>query len=224
MQATFRAPCDLSGVTPNKEWIATLLRQNPDLTGWPFFVDLWTPRKEECKPKYVEGIWEAEIVLSDGDFGGVDHWKIDGKNGLFYAARALEDDTSPRSDNPQNTLDFGLAIIRVAEILAVASSFSNFLCGDQCDINAKIPLTIKWTGLQNRTLSSWADRGRWLDEGYHCRTNTVSKTVEIPLACSPDQIALFTQEIVDELFLHFDWKCPEAVIEELVDKLLNRNL
>ena len=225
MRTTFRAPCDLSEVTPSKEWIATLLRQNPDLTGWPFFVDLWTPRKPEFKPKLVNDIWEAELISYDDDFRTVDHWRIDAKRGLFYAARALEDDTSPRSRNLGETLDFGLAIIRIAEILAIASSFSNFLCGEKCDSSAKISLTFKWTGLQNRSLSSWADPGRHLSEDYRCNTDMVSKNVEIPLASSPDQIALFTQKIVDELFLHFDgWKCPRVVIEDLVGKLLNRNI
>lgn len=225
MQATFLVPCDLSEIRPDKEWITILLRQNPDLTGWPFFVDLWTPRRPEFKPHIMNGIWEAKLVKSDDDFDGIDHWRIDGKRGLFYAARALEDDTSPGSPSPGNTLDFGLAILRTAEILAIAVRFASFLCEKSFDANDKVFITIKWTGLQGRILSSWANPGRHLSENYQCHSDTATKTVEVPLTTTHDQIALFTQEIIDELFLQFDgWVCPSVVVEDLVGKLLNRKL
>lgn len=223
MQATFRVPCDLSEVRADKQWITNLLLQNPDLTGWPFFVDLWTPSVPEFKPQIREGIWEAILNRPDDDYGGIDHWRIDAKKGLFYAARALEDDTSPRNLKPEKTLDFGLAILRTAEILAIAISFANYLCKDNHDAN--VSLTIKWIGLQDRVLSSWAEPGRHLHRNYQSHTDAVSKIVEIPLASTQDQIVLFTQEIVDELFLCFDgWVCSTIAVEELVDKLLNRKL
>jgi hypothetical protein len=226
MHATFLTPCDLSAVRPDKEWIENLLRQNPDLTGWPFFVDLWTPRRPEFKPQIIDGIWEARLVSSDDDLKGVDHWRIDAKRGLFYAARALEDDTSPGSPKPGRTLDFSLAILRTAEILFIAVRFASFLCKDDHDTNAKVSLAIKWTGLQGRILSSWANPGRHLSENYQCNTDdVVIKIVEIPFTSSHDQIVLFTQEIVGELFLQFDgWACPSVVVEDLVGRLLNRKL
>lgn len=227
MQATFLAPCDLSAVRPDKEWITNLLRQNPDLTGWPFFVDLWTPRRPEFKPQIIDGIWEAKLIKSGDDFseGGVDHWRVDAKRGLFYAARALEDDTSSGSPMPGKTLEFGLAILRTAEILAIAVRFAGFLCEGKCDANAKLSMTIKWTGLQGRVLSSWANPGRHLSDNYECHADTATKTVEVPLTSTHDQIVLFTQEIIDELFLQFDgWSCSSVVVEDLVGKLLNRKL
>lgn len=225
MQATFLAPCDLSGARPDKEWITNLLRQNPDLTGWPFFVDLWTPRKPEFRPQILDRIWGAKLDRSGDGINGLDHWRIDAKRGLFYAARALEDDTSPQSPTHGETLDFGLAILRTAEILAIAVRFASFLCKDTCDADTKVSLTIKWTGLQDRTLSSWANPGRHLSENYQCHTDSATKTVEVPLSSTHDQIALFTQEIIDELFLQFDgWTCPSVVVEDLVNRLLNRKL
>jgi len=224
VQTTFRAPCDLSDVQPNKEWITNLLRQNPDLTGWPFFVDLWTPRKPEFKPRIQDGIWEAILDRSEEE-RGIDNWRIDAKRGLFYAARVLEDDTSSESPESGKTLDFGLAILRTAEILAIAVRFVSFLCVDNSNSDAKLTLNIKWTGLQDRILSSWVNPGRYLSENYQCHTDTVEKTIEIPLASSIDQIVLFTQELVGELFLQFDgWVCPQVVIEDLVGKLFSRKL
>lgn len=225
MQATFLVPCDLSSVRPDKQWITNLLHQNPDLTGWPFFVDLWTPRQPEQMPQIRDGIWEARLVCSDDDYREIDHWRIDAKRGLFYAARALEDDTSPRSPKPGRTMDFGLAILRTAEFIAVAVRFANYLCGESNENEMKISLTIKWSGLQDRILTSWANPGRHLSGNYQCHTETVTKTVEIPLASTSDQIVLFTQKIMDDLFLCFDgWTCSGKVIEDLVDRLLNRKL
>lgn len=225
MQTTFLVPCDLSEAKPDKRWIENLLRQNPDLTGWPFFVDLWTPRIPEHKPIIRDGIWEANIGESDDGFSGIDHWRIDAKRGLFYAARALEDDTSSNNAAPGKTLDFGLVILRTAEIIAIAIRFASFLCQDKSDTNAKLHLTIKWSGLQDRVLVSWAERGRSLHGDYHCHTDTITKRIEIPITSSHDQIVIFTKEIVDELFLNFDgWECSASVVEDLVGRLFNRKL
>jgi len=225
MRTTFLVPCDLSDIRPDKTWITSLLRQNPDFTGWPFFVDLWTPRNPEYRPKIKDGIWEAKIVRSDDDFDEIDHWKIDAKRGLFYAARALEDDTSPRSPNPSKTLDFGLAILRTAEILAIAVQFSNYLCEDKNAAKGKIKLTIRWTGLEGRNLSSWANPGRSLSESYVSSTDVISKSVYVPIKSGHDQLVLFTKEIIEDLFLSFDgWVCPDSEIEDLVGRLFNRTI
>ncbi len=228
MEVTFRAPCDLSDARPDKQWIENLLRQNPDLTGWPFFVDLWTPRRPEWRPRIREGVWEARMDAS-GDkedyHGGIDFWRVDAKRSLFFAARALEDDTEPKSPNPGKTLEFTLAIVRTAEILAVAVRFASFLCEDQRDDDAKVPLTLKWSGLNGRVLSAWASPGRSLSMDYQSHTDVVKKTVELPLSSTRDQITLFTQKIVDDLFLCFDgWVCPSVVVDDLVHKLLSRRL
>lgn len=223
MQITFLVPCDLSEVLPDQQWIAQLLLQNPDLTGWPFFVDLWNARRPEFKPHIKDGVWEAKLDGSDDEDLGIDHWRIDARRGLFYAARVLEDDTSG-IQKPEKTLEFGLAILRTAEILAIAVRFASYLCEGKCDADANISLSFKWTGLQGRVLSSWANPGRGLHENYQCHTDTVTKVVEVPIASSNDQIVLFTQKIVNELFLDFGWRCPTVVVEELAGKLLNRTL
>lgn len=225
MQATFQAPCDLSAEKPNKLWITKLLRQNPDLTGWPFFVDLWTPRDPGFSPKIRDGVWEARIVRSEGDndFQKIDHWRIDAKQGLFYVARALEDDTSSRNPNCGNTLDYVLAIVRTAEILAIAVRFSNYLCKENLNTNPKVSLSFEWSGLKGRVLSSWTNPARKLSEENVCHTDTVSKFIEVPLAATHDQIVLFTQEIVEDLFLNFDgFECSASVVQDLVSKLLKR--
>lgn len=226
MQTTFKAPYDLSNVQPSRGWIENLLRQNPDLTGWPFFVDLWTPRNPDQKPKIVNGVWEAKLVsIGDGLFDGIDHWRIDGKRGLFYAARVLEDDISRSNSEKGKTLDFGLAILRTAEVIAIAIRFVNFVGSDVETESLTFPLNIKWIGLQDRVISSWANPGRGLYGTYPCNSDSVSKTVDVPLAGTHDQISLLTQKIVGELFLQFDgWSCSTSVIEDLVGRLLNRKL
>ena len=225
MQVTFHMPCDLKDINPNQQWISKLLLTNPDLTGWPFFVDLWNARKPEFKPIFKNGIWEAKIVHSADDFGGIDYWKIDARNGLFYAARALEDDTSPNSPNKFNTLEFALAILRVVEIIYIAVQFAKYLCTDDQESNENILFQFKWTGLNNRVISNWADRMRLLYGDYTCHTDSVEKTLEIPVTCSKDQVSVYSKIVLDELFLHFDgWTCSPKAMDELAGTLLYRKL
>lgn len=225
MEAAFKVPCDLSDVQPSQEWITKLLLQNPDLTGWPFFVDLWTPKQPEWRPRIRNGVWECRVDKPSGDYPGIDFWRVDGRKGLFFAARALEDDTSPRVPDRGKLLEFSLAILRTAEVLAIAIRFANYLCAEKCDGDATVRATFKWTKLQGRYLSNWADRGRMLSRDYQCHSQSVSKGIDVPLQSTKDQLALYTGAVVADLFLAFDgWVCPSSVIEDLVGRLLDRRL
>lgn len=226
MEVTFAMPCDLSHVHPTQQWIAALLRQNPDVTGWPFFVDLWNAQHPEFKPVIKDGIWEARVFQTTDEYdGGVDYWRIDARNGLFYAARAFEDDTSPRAPAHEQTLEFALVILRVAEVLAVAISFANYLCKDVCEENAAIAMSFKWTGLEGRALSAWASPGRSLSSNYVSNTDIQTLALDVPISSSPDEIAVLTARIVNELFLCFGgWSCPGKVVNDLVDNLMSRKL
>lgn len=226
MQVSFQTPYNLLEINPTRDWITNLLRQNPDLTGWPFFVDLWRSDNIKHRPSISNGVWEAEIISTEGNiFNHIDHWRIDAKKGLFYAARGLEDDTIPTSPNKGNTLDFVLAILRTAEILAISVKFINYLVDDSSDTSLTFPLNIEWKGLQNRVLASWVNPERRLHEEYRTNTDIVSVNTRVPVTTSQDQIIKLTQDIVGKLFLKFDgWECPLKVTEDLVGKLLSRRL
>jgi len=222
-EATFKAPCDLSEINPTREWITKLLLQNPDLTGWPFFVDLWNPRHPDWKPYIRDGIWECRIEGQPQDDIGIDYWRIDGKAGLFFVARAIEDDTSPRSPDPGNTLEFSLAIVRTAEILTIASHFSDYLCDSRCDAAESVQVNLRWNNLQGRQLSNRAERSRYLSLDYTSHSPEVKEVVKVPLNATKDQISLCTQKAVSNLFLQFDgWECTANVIDDLVIKFLSR--
>ncbi|XOV85288.1 MAG: hypothetical protein ACFHXK_09245 [bacterium] len=222
MEVAFKLPCDLSGVVPTKEWIAALLRTNPDLTGWPFFVDLWNARHPEYQPVIKNGVWEATMDQEPDEFdGGFDYWRIDGRKGLFFASRAYEDDSSPRGPGSGKSLEFGLLILRVAELIAVALAFGNYLCPD----GKNIRMNWKWTNLSGRVLSSWANPERSLSRYYKCAVNEVTYDALVPMDTTKDQISVITGKVVQEVFLNFDgWQCPSVAIDQLVEKLLNRRL
>ena len=226
LQAAFQAPCDLSDINPSRDWISSLLRQNPDLTGWPFFVDLWTPRRPEFKPKISNGIWEARMISPDDDSDAMkDIWRIDGKRGLFYAARAFQDDTNPDRVKPGTKFDFVLAILRTAELIIVAERFCGYLCREMRSENAVIPLSLEWSGLSGRVLSSWSTPSRWLSDSNVCESDDVAIDVDIPLGVTNDGVVVLTKKVIDELFLEFDgFSIKQFIIEDLVGKLISRTL
>lgn len=224
MEFYFKLPCDLTGINPTQKWVTTLLRRNPDLTGWPIFIDLWNARHPEYRPVIKDGVWEARIFQETDEYdGGKDFWRIDGRRGMFYAARAFEDDTSPRNPNKRRTLEFGLVVLRVAETISVANAFANHLCRDV--EKAAVPLTWKWSGLEGRLLSSWAGPEFGLYDERFSSSDVASSSLSIPLSLTNDQVAVRTSEVVKPLFLCFDgWECSLETIGQLVSRMYSRRL
>ncbi len=223
MEATFKMPCDLRQTDPNKRWLSELLRQNPDLTGWPFFVDLWNAARPEFAPRRTEnGVWESRLFADDG----MDYWRIDGSNGLFFVARALEDDTSRHSPAPGEVLDFGLVILRVAELIIVAQAFANFLCGNKCGEGASVSMRFKWTGIKGRKISNWAHRERFISQNpINTDVEAEVYNINVPLISSNDEAVILTERVVNKLFGCFGgWEVPSIAVSQLVDKLVSRRL
>ena len=220
-EVTFQVPCTPTNLVPNRRWLESLLRKNPGLTGWPLFVDLWNARDESFKPRMAtQDIWECQMFADDMK----DYWRIDGKQGLFYAARTYWDDTSPNSPAPGKILDFSYQIRNVAESIFIAGVFANYLCDKDTDPNRPVGIYFRWTHLDKRRLSSWARPERMLhDSHYNPAVNMAKAAIEIPMAMSNDEVAIFTHEAVNELFRCFDgWEAPQVTVTDIVSQLTQR--
>lgn len=220
-EVTFQVPCAPMNLVPNKRWLDALLRINPGLTGWPLFVNLWNAAEEGFKPRVVtQDIWDCQVFAPDMK----DYWRMDGKQGLFYATRTYWDDTSPDSPAPGRILDFSYQIRNVAEAVFIAGVFANYLCDDDTDSDGSISIYFRWTHLDKRRLSSWARPEQLLhDSHYNPAVNMAKAMIEIPMAMSSDEVRLFTHQAVNELFRCFDgWEAPQVIVIDIVSQLTQR--
>ena len=220
----------LSGEVPphpnNREFLYSLDRSNPRLTGWPIWLDTFGFQDRLARPYVLNDGWEALVVSVEGnEFGNHIDFMRKEPAGRFYLRRALQDDMSrnDRAPPPCTELDFGLAIVRTAEAIAVGRSFATSM---GCDPESTIlEFAFRWKGLRGRALSSWANSARHLSVTAHAVQDTITCRVSVPLISAPDTMVDQTNQVVTPLFALFGgFELSRSVVEGLVIKLLERRL
>lgn len=210
----------------DQEFIRRLDSNNPRLTGWPVWLDSSNFSDPSARPYVLDDGWEALIASLERDFGS-DHIDYMRKvpTGRFYLRRGLQDDLthSDRGPEPLTKLDFGLAILRTAEAIAVGRAFAQSM---SCDPESTaLEFAFRWEGLQGRTLSSWASPERHLSVERQAVQNIVTCRVSVPLLSAPETISEQTHDIVSRLFVLFDgFEISFSVVDEMVTRLLERRL
>ncbi len=220
----------ISGIVPRHgvdvEFLRLLDNSNPRLTGWPVWLDSSGFRDETSRPYVLDNGWEALIVsLEEGLGSGHIDFMRKVPTGRFYLRRALQDDlaTSPRAPSPNTALDFGLAVLRTAEAIAVGKAFARALgCVPE---ETRLEFGFRWSGLTGRVLTSWANPGRSLSIQRKAVQDEITCRTTVPLFSSSESIAEPTYEVVSELFALFEgFVIDRSVVEDLVARLLERRL
>lgn len=203
----------------NQDFLNLLSANNPRYTGWP----VWLDARRLAQPYIFNGVWEAFIAILDLSWSkSVDFMRLNPK-GRFYLKRALEDDlsTSKRAPKPMTTLDFGLAVFRTAEAIAVGLEFAKAMgCEPE---KTTLTFAFKWSGLRDRYLSSWAQPGRFLPERCSAYQNEVFTFVDVPLETPASALAQYVNQATQPLFQVFDgFVLDDVVVEDLTRRLIER--
>lgn len=83
----------------------------------------------------------------------------------------------------------------------------------------------RWSGLEGRELSSWANPGRFVPPEYVCRQHEARSLIAVPLSTPASAIAPFVREATADLFAAFGgYAVGGEAIENLTERLLTRNL
>lgn len=210
----------------NADFLRLLDASNPNLTGWPIWLNSQGFRQPEDHPFVFNDAWEALIANLDSDWGGrhLEFMRKDPR-GRFYLKRALQDDLalSERAPPPNTQLDFGLSILRVAEAIAVGLAFARALaCNEE---TTTLEFAFRWHGLKGRKLTSWAQPDRYLSSHPVAVQNEIVCRVTVPLETPLDAVHAFTQKVIDPLFALFGgFTISPKVTEDLVQKLITRRL
>ena len=139
----------------DREFLSRVLAANPQLTGWPIWLDSRNFIDELSHPRLVSKAWQALILSSKGWSVHADFLRLSPK-GEFYLWRALQDDLIPSKVKPRTVLNPIIAVLRVAESIAVGLNVPRALGWDE---TARLGYAFKWTKLSGRTLES--GRIRW---------------------------------------------------------------
>lgn len=215
---------DFSHHKANNDFLRLLDTNNPRLTGWP----IWLNRQKSQlgdQPYVMDDAWEDLIIyLGDSPFQHLEFMRKD-PTGLFYLWRALEDDisASQKAPAPETTLDFALAILRVAEAIAVGRAFALAL-GCEPEKTA-LEFSFRWRGLEGRQLSSWANPERFIFPSAPAVQGEFISRASVPLDAPMTAIPEYTRQVVEGLFAVFGgYSISAEAIDDLVNRLLERRL
>jgi hypothetical protein len=119
--------------------------------------------------------------------------------------------------------DFGLPVIRVAEVIGVALAYAKALGTSGAD--AAVLFGFRWAGLQGRELSSWAQPLRHISPGRHAYRDEVFSSVTVPLETPLSAVHQFVHAATESLFEAFDgFQLSQQVVEDLTNRLFQRRL
>jgi len=185
-------------------------------TGWPPW---WSPHGDN-RPYPRNGLlecWFGDNVFERAS--NSDLWLVS-REGAFFLVRGLEDDDKTDEHTPGEVLDVTIPVWRVGEAVLHAARLVNEL--NLTDV--QIHMHVRWRGLGNRRLSSWASPDRYLSDGWVSKTRMVEATAVV----TPEQLANDISGIVEQLTLPlFEafgfFRPPESLVPREIEKLRNRS-
>ena len=217
-----------NGLAANRNFLETLRNANPDLTGWPVWLDSSAFHDENTRPYVFDNAWEAFIYAartegSFGRWGHLDFWILNPR-GEFFLRRVLQDDLGSNSGaTAGKTVDPVIALLRTAEAIAVGQQFGRALnCVEE---TTQLIFTFRWSGIRGRHLEAWSTPTRWFNTGGPAKQDSAESTVILQLAETREAIVARTYEAIKPLTRVFDgYELKEPIVRELVEKLLDRKL
>ena len=203
---------------PTKGFLNKVFVSNPRYTGMPIWFDSRDFVNYDHRP-YVSGdAWQALIVaLDERSWTKCAEFMRFNPKGEFYLKRVMQDDFTVATSK---VMDVVLMIYRVAEVLAVGLNIARNI-GWNSDSTACF--AFRWTGLNERILSSWAGP-RWYDvTGGTSHSDEAEAFVYVPLEVSHSALAPHVAKAVGPLFALFDgYEPPQEIIEKCVQKMIKR--
>ena len=205
----------------DRAFLNTIAAANPNYTGWPVWLDSSSFTDESSRPKWVEKTWQSLIISRQSWSDHIDFIRLDPR-GEFYLWRILQDDLNPDRVQPRKVLDPILVTMRVSEAIAVGIVEARALGWRE---DAKLGFAFRWTGIDGRRLSPWANPLVSIGAIDEAHESAVQSFVEVPADTPLSAIAPYVGKATLELFLTFGgYSFPEAATEEWAKRLVERRL
>jgi hypothetical protein len=184
-------------------------------TGWPVGIFL---EREDVRPRPHEGCVELWLAETMRDPAVGDYWKAC-PAGCFVLFRGYQDDSTRWEGmrNPGEKFDFLTPIWRVGEVLLHGYRFADRFAGEAVSMR----VTMMWTGLEGRTLSSSQPTLYLTPQGRQSQQDRVVSSVEIEDALSIDaNLYDLVDEIIRPLYETFDFfRVPRQTLVAELDEM-----
>jgi hypothetical protein len=202
-------------------FINKISSSNPNYTGWPIWLDSRSFTDQRSAPRVIDNGFEALIISLHQWSQHLDFMRFD-PSGQFFLRRELQDDRVPSRVRPGTPLDPVLAILRVAEAIAVGLAMAKAL--EWPKEGTLLGFAFRWSGLSGRQLEPWANPHVTIIGGT-AHDDAVTTFIEVPLDTAPSAIAPFVDDATRRLFALFDgYRIPNQATEDWVRRLIERRL
>jgi hypothetical protein len=190
-----------------------LLAAVPGYTGWrPWFV----PPNKYLPYSHQSALecWLFGPELTFTDPAHADFWRAAG-SGMLYLRRGYEEDSNPDRLSVGSTFSTSLPLWRCGEVILHTRDFGRLL---NLRGHVRVHVRVRWTGLQNRVLTTWPAQFARITES---RSRIPSVTSEVRFTL--DQIDQDLTDLVDQLtaplFESFDFhrNSPTFIAQQLAE-------
>jgi len=203
-------------ITISETLLQILKSSNPRPSGWPLWVILQNSSDEEKRPQHFPDRWQAFIE----GLNTLDFWMVTEKK-CFYHYRALQDDLHDRTttETKLTEIDFIWQVQNIYDAIITGLAFTQALSEDE---GATLSFIFKWTGLENRFLTSWFHPDHDIDNKSKASVDECIYEANIPINASKTSITNYTFTIASRLFLTFGGydKISLETIREIVNNYL----
>lgn len=134
----------------------------------------------------------------------------------FYHYRAEWNTITQAKEVKLREIDFVWQVEIICDAIATGLAFTQALNEDE---NTILSFMFKWTGLQNRVLTTWAQPNWHINCESNSNVDDHTYEVNIPINATRENIVNYTYEIASDLFLIFggyDRISREAIAEILL--------
>lgn len=207
------------GLASNQSMLNLIKSANRRFTGLPFFVTLDGANAQE-RPLLIEDGWERLFIDQTGALGFdiIDFWRVEPRK--LYAIRAFHEDGRPET-REQRILSFTAPIWCGGDALIEAVSIARSMV--ESPGASELAVTMRWTGLSGRRLSSAGSSRFFSAAGSATLDDVAVSTLTVPLDLPDSAIALRTGHALAPLYRKFQgFEMPQKVVDEEIAQLLSR--
>ncbi len=207
---------------PDQNFASIIGASNPQLSGWPMWLDARFNGDLENRDKRKGNSLEYLIVMASWT-NHIDFARLD-PTGEFFLHRMYQDDGILSRIEPGTAIDPLVVIWRVAEAMAVGIAFAKGL--GWAPQETRLGFAFRWHNLKDRHLTVWS-KPFYFDHlgGGRAEDDEVSSFVEFSLDTPSSALAQFVEELTRKLFIAFNGATiHRATIELAVKQLLERTI
>src|ERR1700722_11566779 len=190
-----------TGALPDQDFAAIIGASNPQLSGWPVWLDARFSGDANNRERRKDNALEY-LVITHSWSNHIDFARLD-PVGEFFLHRIYQDDGIINGVQAGTVVDPLVVIWRVTEAMAVGIAFAKGL--NWIPQDTRLGFAFRWHNLKGRNLTVWS-RPLYFDTigGGKAEDDEVTSFVEFSLDTPLSALPAFVEEVTRKLFIAFN--------------------